>query len=75
MIRIHKELERLKIDHTFRKREDGLHLTLGTHHIIIPHPHTSIVRCGRFYEVYGNGSRKILTLIQTLKYVLSSRNR
>lgn len=75
MIKLHKELERLGIKHDFIKRQDGMHHHLGTHHIVVHGPYTSIVRPGKEYEVYGNGSYKKLNLIETLKYVLSSRTR
>lgn len=52
-----------------------MHKALGTHIITVYHPYTSIVRNGKFYEVCGNGSQKLLKLVDTIKYVRSSRNR
>lgn len=75
MILLHRELTRLGIKHDFIKRGDGMHRELGTHIITVYHPYTSIVRLGKYYDIVGNGSQKLLKLVDTLKYVRSSRNR
>lgn len=72
---LHRELKRLKIEHDYVRRSDGTIRLLGSHIITVYHPYTSIVRNGKYYEVYGNGSQKLLKLKDTIKYVRSSRNR
>lgn len=72
---LHRELKRLGVEHDFIARSDGMAERLGTHIITVYHPYTTIVRNGKFYDVIGNGSQKLLNLVNTIKYVRSSRNR
>ncbi len=72
---LHRELKRLNIEHDYVRRTDGTSKLLGSHIITVYRPYTSIVRNGKHFEVYGNGSQKLLKLKDTIQYVRSSRNR